>query len=69
MGNLNDQRRKEAVIKALEKAKEKAQTAHLYLSVNVQGAQGMEDLADMTLVLDHIDIALDRLEALSSITE
>jgi ABC-type dipeptide/oligopeptide/nickel transport system ATPase subunit len=55
MANVNDQRRKDAVIKALEKAKEKAQTAHLYLVAN---ARTMEEIADMTLVLEHIDIAI-----------
>ena len=53
--NQHDQRRKESVIKALQKAKEKADIARMYLTAN---ARDIEEIADMTLVLEHIDIAI-----------
>lgn len=58
--NKEDERRKKAVIKALEKAKEKADTAYLYLTTN---ERNIEDIMDMNLAMEHIDIALEHLGA------
>jgi len=58
----HDQRRKDALIKTLQKAKDQADTALLYLSAN---DRDLEQIADMTLALEHIEIALGHLEKIS----
>ena len=58
--NQHDQRRKESVIKALQKAKEKVDIAHMYLTANEPNP---EDVMNMNLALEHIDIALEHLGA------
>ena len=56
--NQHDQRRKESVIKALQKAKERADIAHMYLTAN---ESNREDVMNMNLALEHIEIALEHL--------
>lgn len=54
--NRYDLRRKEQVIKALKKAKEKADIAMLYLSAN---NPDLWQVADMRLTIEHIENALE----------
>ncbi|OPA76759.1 hypothetical protein BVG16_16445 [Paenibacillus selenitireducens] len=56
--NKHDQQRKDALIKTLLKAKEQAETAHLYLSVL---GQDPEEIADTIFALEHIEIVLEQL--------
>lgn len=58
--NKHDQHRKDALIKTLCKAKEQAETARIYLEVN---NRDQEDIFVAHDVLEHIDIALERLGA------
>ena len=55
-----DQKRKDALIKTLTKAKEQADTARLYLIANDRNLDDIYAAAD---VADHIDNALERLGA------
>lgn len=52
---IHDQRRKDALIKDLQKAKERAETALLYLTVN---DRSMEELDSVYQARDLIEIAL-----------
>ncbi|MDB5053127.1 MAG: hypothetical protein JWM44_1177 [Bacilli bacterium] len=56
--NQHDLKRQQDLIKALNKAKEKARLARLYLSVN---ADNWEETANVTLAAEHIEIALGHL--------
>ena len=58
--NKHDQQRKDSLINTLLKAREKAIIARMYLTANERDP---EDIADANLVLEHVDIALDRLGA------
>lgn len=56
--NKHDLKRKQDLISALKKAKEKARVAMVYLFVS---DQNIEDMEDVELVLEHLDIALGHL--------
>ena len=58
--NKHDQRRKDGLVMTLSKAKEQAETARVYLIAN---EREMEDIADVSLALEHIEIALEHLGA------
>lgn len=57
----HDQQRKDALVKTLVKAKEEAETTQLYLAANDRDP---EEVMNVSLVLEHIDVALERLGAL-----
>ncbi|AZN43373.1 hypothetical protein [Paenibacillus albus] len=59
--NKHDQSRKDALIKTLIKAKEQAETAKLYLSVNNRDT---EDIAAASVALEYVEHALEQLGAL-----
>jgi hypothetical protein len=59
--NKHDQVRKDDLVKALCKAKEKAETTKLYLVANDRSE---EDINAASLALEHVDIALEHLGAL-----
>lgn len=59
--NKYDQQRKQDLIKALVKSKEKAEIHKLYLKVNERDP---EEVATAHLVLEHIEIALQHLGVL-----
>ncbi|MBU5442058.1 hypothetical protein [Paenibacillus sp. MSJ-34] len=56
--NKHDKSRKDSLIKALNKAKEQAETARLYLIANERDP---EEIAAACLALEHIEIALSHL--------
>lgn len=56
--NKHDERRKQALIKTLRKAKEQADTAYLYLDANSANFEDREPIAE---ALDHIEIVLEKL--------
>lgn len=58
MANIHDLKRKQDLIKELNKAKEKARVAMLYLTTNDRDP---EDIADVGLAAEHIEIALGHL--------
>ncbi|MFD1954271.1 hypothetical protein ACFSL6_08795 [Paenibacillus thailandensis] len=59
--NKHDQARRDALIKTLVKAKEQAETASLYLTANNRDP---EDIATAAVVIEHIDIVLEKLGVL-----
>lgn len=59
--NKHDQVRKDSLVKTLIKAKEQAETAKLYLTVNERDS---EDIEAAALALEHVEIALEQLGAL-----
>jgi hypothetical protein len=58
--NKHDQNRKDALVRTLCKAKEQAEIARLYLTVNNRDEA---DIAAASLALEHIEIALEHLGA------
>ncbi|GIP38335.1 hypothetical protein J31TS4_16150 [Paenibacillus sp. J31TS4] len=56
--NIHDQRRKDALAKTLLKAKEQAHTTFLYLTANDRDP---EQIAVLSLALEHIETALEHL--------
>jgi hypothetical protein len=58
--NKHDQSRKDALIKALCKAKEQADLALIYLNAN---NRDMRDICAVNDALEHIEIALEQLGA------
>lgn len=59
--NKNDQRRKDDLVRALGKAKEKGELHRMYLIVN---DRDLEDIATANLAIELIDNALEHLGAL-----
>lgn len=60
MVNKHDKRRKDALVRTLQKAKEQAETMGLYLSVNEKDLSIINAASD---ALEHIEIALEQLSA------
>ncbi|MHB1681611.1 MAG: hypothetical protein ACYCYO_02105 [Bacilli bacterium] len=58
--NIHDQRRKNALIQTLHKARAQVETARMYLVANQRDPK---DLAAILDALDHIELALERLSA------
>ena len=58
--NKHDKKRIEGLVKTLAKAKDQAGTAHMYLIANHRDP---EDIATVSLVLEHIEITLEHLGA------
>ena len=56
--NKHDERRKQALIRTLRKAREQADTAILYLGAN---DRDMDDIYRAVVALEHIGIALEHL--------
>ncbi|WP_157273374.1 hypothetical protein [Paenibacillus sp. oral taxon 786] len=56
--NKHDQSRRNSLIKTLNKAREQAETARMYLIANERDP---EDIAATSLALEHIEIALSHL--------
>jgi hypothetical protein len=56
--NRHDKQRREKLIQTLQKAKEQAETAVLYLTAN---NRNMDDIFNARLALEHIEIALEHL--------
>lgn len=57
--NTYDQRRKDALVRTLQKAKEQAEIARMYLVTNEREPTDITAACD---ALEHIEIALERLE-------
>lgn len=58
--NKHDQSRRNSLIKTLQKAREQAETAKMYLIAN---NREQDDIAATHLALEHIEIALEHLGA------
>ncbi|WP_281885648.1 hypothetical protein [Paenibacillus sp. YYML68] len=57
--NAYDKKRRAQVVKTLQKAKEQAENALLYLTAN---ERSLEEIADIGLVIEHIENAIEVLE-------